>query len=371
MIQAYRKTHGGTHRPRRWSSRSSPAPLVTSACRARAGRRSDRRPGGCRGGVDLAGRAAAAPAGIVEHRAVDRPAHPEGQPGTHQVRTGHGDQRGHRAADGRDVDAEVRHAGAVGRRRPVRRDHVLPTIAYPTTGAPWAYKKVTFSVPAGADELDGRQQVEQRAAFNGPGPVVRMSLFAPDGAFVANTRPQGGANPSNYGSRDGPAPGCRNLDGGPVHAGDRSDSRGTYWWTRSPTARLPVGTVPPSLHAAPGRHHDGHRQDAGARGRWRHRRHGVDGQLRRPSGRRCRSIVRALIAHVSGGRVHRHDHRRQRPCLRAGADALVLLRRAQGQAGPRRRGARSPTSPATCSRACSSTRTARSSRRTPTSSSTA
>ena len=73
------------------------------------------------------------------------------------------------------------------------------TTPYPTTGAPWVYKKLTFTVPSGADELGATIRWQSGAAFGGAGPFVRLSLFTPDGTYAGNTRPQGGANPANYG----------------------------------------------------------------------------------------------------------------------------------------------------------------------------
>jgi hypothetical protein len=73
------------------------------------------------------------------------------------------------------------------------------TVPYPTTGAPWVFKKMTFDVPGGANELDSTIRWQSGATYNGAGPVVRLSLFAPDGSFATNTRPQGGAAPANYG----------------------------------------------------------------------------------------------------------------------------------------------------------------------------
>jgi len=41
-----------------------------------------------------------------------------------------------------------------------------PTFPYPTTGAPWAYKRITFQVPPGTDRRSpgprGRDRAEQR-----------------------------------------------------------------------------------------------------------------------------------------------------------------------------------------------------------------
>jgi hypothetical protein len=74
----------------------------------------------------------------------------------------------------------------------------LPTFPYPTSGAPWAFKKLTFHVPSGA------QRLLTRMAWAGSSnnSVVRVSLFAPDGTYVANSRPQGGAATSNYANVD-------------------------------------------------------------------------------------------------------------------------------------------------------------------------
>ena len=76
------------------------------------------------------------------------------------------------------------------------------TTPYPTTGAPWVYKKVTFTVPSGADRLNSTIIWQSGAGPNTAGPVVRMSLFSPSGTYEANTRPQGGPQPANYGNID-------------------------------------------------------------------------------------------------------------------------------------------------------------------------
>ncbi|MHA3700604.1 S8 family serine peptidase [Jatrophihabitans sp. YIM 134969] len=79
------------------------------------------------------------------------------------------------------------------------------TFPYPTTGAPWVYKKVTFSVPASTDRLalamtwQGAAKIVNGARVT---PVVRVSLFNPDGTYVANSRPQGGAVSANYANLD-------------------------------------------------------------------------------------------------------------------------------------------------------------------------
>ena len=76
------------------------------------------------------------------------------------------------------------------------------TTPYPTTGAPWVVKTAKFTVPKGADRLAASIAFQSPIASDGTGPVVRLSLFAPDGTFATNTRPQGGPAPANYGFAD-------------------------------------------------------------------------------------------------------------------------------------------------------------------------
>jgi hypothetical protein len=73
------------------------------------------------------------------------------------------------------------------------------TVPYPTNGTPWVVKKFTFTVPSGADELSSTIRWRSGAGPNEAGPVVRLSLFTPDGTYAGNTRPQGGVAPANYG----------------------------------------------------------------------------------------------------------------------------------------------------------------------------
>jgi subtilisin family serine protease len=78
--------------------------------------------------------------------------------------------------------------------------NTLPTFPYPTTGAPWAFKQLHFSVASDA------QRLLVRMAWAGTRPtddaVMRLSLLAPDGTYVANSRPQGGALSPNYATVD-------------------------------------------------------------------------------------------------------------------------------------------------------------------------
>ena len=77
-----------------------------------------------------------------------------------------------------------------------------PTFPYATNGLPWAYKKVTFHVASGAARLG--VSIDWKGDPEGVpgGSVVRLTLIGPDGAFVTNTRPQGGTVSANYGFVD-------------------------------------------------------------------------------------------------------------------------------------------------------------------------
>ncbi len=79
------------------------------------------------------------------------------------------------------------------------------TFPYPTTAAPWVFKKVTFVVPKGTDRLATAaawQGAARAVAGTTVTPVVRVSLFTPDGTFATNSRPQGGAVSANYANLD-------------------------------------------------------------------------------------------------------------------------------------------------------------------------
>lgn len=86
------------------------------------------------------------------------------------------------------------------------------TFPYPTNGAPWVWKKLTFTVPSGTDQLVGQMIWQGAAKQVGTAtvtPVVRLTILDPSGAFVTNSRPQGGPVSANYANLDirKPAPG--------------------------------------------------------------------------------------------------------------------------------------------------------------------
>lgn len=126
------------------------------------------------------------------------------------------------------------------------------TTPYPTNAVPWAYKKVTFDVGSGVDELSSVIRWRSGATYNGAGPVVRMSLFDPSGAFATNTRPQGGPNPSNYGlvTVRRPAPGTWTAV---LYTSSATGFTGPVGFITEQYRAIPVGSVTPIVSTiAPG-----------------------------------------------------------------------------------------------------------------------
>ena len=128
----------------------------------------------------------------------------------------------------------------------------LPTTPYPTNGSNWYYQKLTFTVPAGTDVLNSSIFWNSGAILGGSGPVVRLSLFDPTGAFASNTRPQGGPVPANYGTvlvRRPLAGTWTAILYSPVNGG----FLGTVNFNATFQRAIPVGSVSPSLFTlAPG-----------------------------------------------------------------------------------------------------------------------
>ena len=200
VIQAYRSTHGGT----------SPAPatvkaILTSTASDLGLPGEDQGAGllDTRAAVEAAltypGATSAAPAGVASNVALSTSQlHVEGAPGSTQSGSFTVTNVG---TETQTVDASVdRFAPQSSATQSLRIDAGGgPTTPYPTTALPWVYKKVTFTVPAGADRLATTIRWQSGASFGETGPVVRLSLFDPSGAFASNTRPQGGGFPANYG----------------------------------------------------------------------------------------------------------------------------------------------------------------------------
>ncbi|HEU5270365.1 MAG TPA: S8 family serine peptidase [Jatrophihabitans sp.] len=129
-----------------------------------------------------------------------------------------------------------------------------PTFPYPTNGAPWVYKKVTFTVPAGTDRT-ALQMIWAGApkSVGGVQPVVRVSLFDPSGTFVANSRPQGGARVANYANLDVRRPVAGTWTALLYTPGNATGYTGNVTLRFTHSDAIPVGTVSsPAFHLAPG-----------------------------------------------------------------------------------------------------------------------
>ncbi len=131
-----------------------------------------------------------------------------------------------------------------------------PTFPYPTNGAPWAYKKVTFNVPAGTDRYAAQMVWQGAAKIIGTTrvtPVVRLTLLDPSGAFVANSRPQGGAVSANYANVDVRKPAAGTWTAVIYTAAGASGYTGNVSLRVTDQQEVPVGTVrTPVLNLAPG-----------------------------------------------------------------------------------------------------------------------
>jgi subtilisin family serine protease len=117
-----------------------------------------------------------------------------------------------------------------------------PTFVY-YNGATWTYKTVTFTVPAGAERLLARLAFQA----TGPSDIVRMTLLAPSGTFVANSRPQGGAAPANYANVDVRDPVAGTWTAVLYSAAGAAGYHGAPLILRTDTQKaLPVGTITPA-----------------------------------------------------------------------------------------------------------------------------
>ena len=194
-------------------------------------------------------------------------------------------------------------------------------------------------MPSGADVLDSAILWKSGAAPGGAGPVVRLTLIDPTGAYVANTRPQGGANPANYGDVlvRRPVAGTWTAV---LYTPATSGFTGNVTLDAQSQRAFPVGSVSPSTFTlAPGASRAVHvtlplpavggdtayTMSLGSSG---------GHQTAVPV------IMRALVPTVLGhGDVRRHHQWWQRAGVFSGADLQLRLRRAQGREGPGRCGA--------------------------------
>jgi hypothetical protein len=131
-----------------------------------------------------------------------------------------------------------------------------PTFPYATTGAPWAYKKITFTVPAGTDRLTAAMIWKGAAKMVGNAtvtPVVRLTVLDPSGTFVTNSRPQGGAVSANYANLDVRSPVAGTWTAVLYTLGSASGYTGNVSLQTVAQRAVAVGQVsPPVLSLAPG-----------------------------------------------------------------------------------------------------------------------
>ena len=140
-----------------------------------------------------------APPGTTSHRTRSRS--PTSGPGPVTVHTG---------------DPQLQHDLAAARRRP--RSTRPPCRRSPTRrpGHLGLQEGHASPCPTGTDRLS-RGPRAQRAERRPP--IVRVSLFAPDGTYAANSRPQGGAATAELRQCRRPSTGGRHLDRGSLLAG--------------------------------------------------------------------------------------------------------------------------------------------------------
>lgn len=131
-----------------------------------------------------------------------------------------------------------------------------PTFPYATTGAPWAYKKITFKVPAGTDRLAAALIWKGTAKKVGTAtvtPVVRLTVLDPSGTYVANSRPQGGPVSANYANLDVRRPVAGTWTAILYTNSNAAGYSGDVSLRTTAQRAIPVGTVTPAvLTLAPG-----------------------------------------------------------------------------------------------------------------------
>lgn len=130
------------------------------------------------------------------------------------------------------------------------------TFPYPVTGAPWVYKKITFTVPFGTDRLVAAMIWQGAAKQVGAAtvtPVVRLTVLDPSGTFVTNSRPQGGPVSANYANLDIRRPVAGTYTAVLYTPAGASGYTGNVSLQTTAQQAVPVGQVSPSvLTLAPG-----------------------------------------------------------------------------------------------------------------------
>ncbi|MDQ2796120.1 MAG: S8 family serine peptidase, partial [Actinomycetota bacterium] len=130
------------------------------------------------------------------------------------------------------------------------------TFPYPTNGAPWVYQKVTFSIAAGTDRFASAmtwQRAAKQVGSTSVTPVVRLTLIDPSGAYVANSRPQGGSVSANYANLDVRAPRAGTWTAVMYTPAGATGYSGPVTLETTSQQSRPVGTVsPPTMTLEPG-----------------------------------------------------------------------------------------------------------------------
>ncbi len=260
VIQAYRKAHGGT----------SPTPalvkqLLTSTTRDLG------LPGDEQGTGRIDARAAveaaltypggsAAPAGVSSNVVLStNQVTLNGAPGSNQTGTVRVTNVG--TAPVTVSPSTRRYATVTSQTQQTTIDATsTQTTPYPTNAAPWVYKILTFDVPSGADELNARllwkSGLPPSVTVPGVTPVVRVSLFTPDGTYAGNSRPQGGPRPANYALVQVRRPVAGTWTAvlyTPANTATAQGYTGPVTLQTDAERALPVGTISPSLFTlAPG-----------------------------------------------------------------------------------------------------------------------
>ncbi|MCW2541515.1 MAG: hypothetical protein JWN95_3240 [Frankiales bacterium] len=126
-----------------------------------------------------------------------------------------------------------------------------PKFPYAIGGVPWAYKKVSFSVPAGTDRLAAAMIWQGRPQKGAGGatvtPVVRLTLLDPTGTYVANSRPQGGPATANFANLDVAHPTAGVWTAIEYTVGGASGYTGDVTLRTTSQRAVPVGRVSPAL----------------------------------------------------------------------------------------------------------------------------
>ena len=212
------------------------------------------------------------------------------------------------ATSGRDF---LHHRG-VDPARPRSTRPATQTFPYPTTGAPWAYKKITFTIPAGTDRIAAQMiwQGAKKQVGTAHGHPGRPDLDLRPVRYLRRQQPPAGWRGVGQLRQPRPAQaGCRHVHRGDLHRWPaRPVTPATSACGPPPSRPSPVGTIsPPVLQMHPGQTKNVKVIVQGADLRRRHQLLGDRCQLRRsPDLDPGRGPHRRSWA---TGHLHRHHHR--------------------------------------------------------------